>query len=102
MLELRKCCRPFNNTDGIIPTKLYTTNVDVDKENKRYKNKNTTKTHALTVYSALDSLPAEEIYFEADEGGEPEKLKNCPAIKNMVLKIGNTFALQLCVVLIRI
>lgn len=35
MLELRKCCRPLDLGDGIIPTKLYSTNRAVDEENQK-------------------------------------------------------------------
>eukprot|EP00026_Physarum_polycephalum_P002412 Phypoly_transcript_02418.p1 GENE.Phypoly_transcript_02418~~Phypoly_transcript_02418.p1 ORF type:complete len:933 (+),score=170.69 Phypoly_transcript_02418:169-2799(+) len=72
MVELRKCCRPFVTTDGIIPTKLYGVNRDVDKENE----------------TALESLPSEKVLFDATDAGDVEKLKNCPAAKNMVLKMG--------------
>ncbi|EGG19237.1 DNA helicase [Cavenderia fasciculata] len=73
---LHKCNRPLDISNGVLPTKLYTTNADVDSENN----------------VALAALPGETVSFTSIDSGCKELIealdKDCPAPRELNLKVG--------------
>ncbi|KAF2073656.1 hypothetical protein CYY_005041 [Polysphondylium violaceum] len=73
---LDRCKRPLDVTNGVLPTKLYSTNASVDEENS----------------AALEQLASEPHSFLAYDTGSKELLENldrdCPAMQKLTLKVG--------------
>jgi len=73
---LERCKRPLDITNGVLPTKLYSTNASVDEENS----------------AALEQLPSVAHNFTSYDTGSKELLENldrdCPAMQKLVLKVG--------------
>eukprot|EP01133_Synstelium_polycarpum_P010323 gene10323-12035_t len=73
---LQSCSRPLDVSNGVLPTKLYTTNADVDSENNL----------------ALEALPSEPVVFTSMDSGDKELIENlerdCPAPNKLTLKVG--------------
>eukprot|EP00873_Tetraselmis_striata_P007290 jgi/Tetstr1/427554/TSEL_017680.t1 len=76
LTALGSCHRPLPNNNGILPTRLYCTNKDVDKENA----------------TELDRLPGETLLYRAEAaGGGPAAdmlERSCPAPAELRLKRG--------------
>ncbi|KAM9952552.1 hypothetical protein ACTFIR_007606 [Dictyostelium discoideum] len=70
------CNKPLDISNGILPTRLYSTNASVDQENQ----------------SSLDKLLGEPFSFQAVDSGNKELIelldRDCPAMKNLTLKVG--------------
>ncbi|KYQ93685.1 DNA helicase [Tieghemostelium lacteum] len=74
--SLQQCARPLDVSNGVLPTKLYTTNQSVDDENTL----------------ALGALTGEPKVYESFDSGHKDMIVNldndCPAPKSLTLKVG--------------
>ena len=86
LAELNKCVRPFSTGDGIVSTKLFTRNVDVDELNRVELARLPSESRA---FKALDALLDDKNVTgrPVQNDGEHQLFKSVPYHRDLVLKV---------------